>query len=226
VSLLSNQLNDLTAKFNAGVLATDEPHGKIFKIKGTFVGHQGQVWCLAMTGDVLFSGGGDADIKCWDTTQTFRCQKTLEGHTKPILAMVVQNQQLFSTGLDQSILLWNVAQLSFVHRIDKAHDKAVCSIAATSKYLFTGSLNSVKVWSIQENPIANNSKGVFASLTNDDRCFSAPIEYLRELKDVSNYVRSLAVSGNKLYGGSTKLITIWDINSFTLLKQVTMQGTD
>ena len=55
---------------------------------------------------------------------------------------------------------------------------------------------------------------------------SAPIEYLHELKDVSNYVRSLAVSGNKLYGGSTKLITIWDINSFTLLKQVTMQGTD
>lgn len=171
MSLLSNQLNDLTAKFNAGVLATDEPHGKIFKIKGTFVGHQGQVWCLAMTGDVLFSGGGDADIKCWDTTQTFRCQKTLEGHTKPILAMVVQNQQLFSTGLDQSILLWNVAQLSFVHRIDKAHDKAVCSIAATSKYLFTGSLNSVKVWSIQENPIANNSKGVFASINNDDKSF-------------------------------------------------------
>ena len=112
-----------------------------------------------MTGDVLFSGGGDADIKCWDTTQTFRCQKTLEGHTKPILAMVVQNQQLYSTGLDQSILLWNVTKLSFVHRIDKAHDKAVCSIAATSKYLFTGSLNSVKVWKIQDLPIANDSKG-------------------------------------------------------------------
>ena len=159
VSLLSSQLNDLTAKFNAGILATHEPQGKIFKVKGTFVGHQGQVWCLAMTGDVLFSGGGDADIKCWDTTQTFRCQKTLEGHTKPILAMVVQNQQLYSTGLDQSILLWNVAKLSFVHRIDKAHDKAVCSIAATSKYLFTGSLNSVKIWKIQDLPIANDSKG-------------------------------------------------------------------
>ena len=36
------QLNDLTARFNAGAVNAYEPQ-KIFKVKGTFVGHEGQV---------------------------------------------------------------------------------------------------------------------------------------------------------------------------------------
>ena len=45
ISLLSNQLNDLTARFNAGAVNAYEPQ-KIFKVKGTFVGHEGQVSLL------------------------------------------------------------------------------------------------------------------------------------------------------------------------------------
>lgn len=38
---------------------------QIFKCKGTFVGHQGPVWCLCVysTGDLLFSGSSDKSIK-------------------------------------------------------------------------------------------------------------------------------------------------------------------
>lgn len=38
---------------------------QIFKCKGTFVGHQGPVWCLCVysTGDLLFSGSSDKTIK-------------------------------------------------------------------------------------------------------------------------------------------------------------------
>lgn len=53
INLLSNQLNELTARFNSGSVGNYEPQ-KIFKVKGTFVGHQGQVWCLAVAGDILF----------------------------------------------------------------------------------------------------------------------------------------------------------------------------
>jgi len=173
------------------------------------LGHEGQVWCLAVAGDFLFSGAGDAEIKCWDTNQTYRCQKTLEGHSQPILAMTTQNSQLYSTGLDCSIHIWNVSNLSFVHKWEKAHDKAVCSIAATANYLFTGSLNVIKVWKIQE---------------SDSNQAKAPIEYLRELSDVSNYVRSLHVHSGKLFAGSTKLITIWNIENFKIIRQITIPG--
>ena len=36
---------------------------QIFKCKGTFVGHQGPVWCLCVHQDYLFSGSGDKTIK-------------------------------------------------------------------------------------------------------------------------------------------------------------------
>lgn len=38
---------------------------QIFKCKGTFVGHQGPVWCLCVysIGDLLFSGSSDKTIK-------------------------------------------------------------------------------------------------------------------------------------------------------------------
>lgn len=42
---------------------------QIFKCKGTFVGHQGPVWCLCVysTGDLLFSGSSDKTIKVMAT---------------------------------------------------------------------------------------------------------------------------------------------------------------
>lgn len=42
---------------------------QIFKCKGTFVGHQGPVWCLCVysTGDLLFSGSSDKTIKVKQT---------------------------------------------------------------------------------------------------------------------------------------------------------------
>lgn len=42
---------------------------QIFKCKGTFVGHQGPVWCLCVysTGDLLFSGSSDKTIKVTST---------------------------------------------------------------------------------------------------------------------------------------------------------------
>lgn len=45
---------------------------QIFKCKGTFVGHQGPVWCLCVysTGDLLFSGSSDKTIKV-TSTQTW-----------------------------------------------------------------------------------------------------------------------------------------------------------
>ena len=52
---------------------------QIFKCKGTFVGHQGPVWCLCVysTGDLLFSGSSDKTIKVTQTTHSTPCTTTL-----------------------------------------------------------------------------------------------------------------------------------------------------
>ena len=36
---------------------------QIFKCKGTFVGHQGPVWCLTVYQDYLLSGSSDKTVK-------------------------------------------------------------------------------------------------------------------------------------------------------------------
>jgi len=205
IALLSNQLNDLTSRFNSGAIHNYEPQ-KIFKVKGTFVGHQGQVWCLAVAGDILFSGAGDAEIKCWDTAANYCCQKTLQGHTQPILALATAAGYLFSTGLDCSIHVWSLSNLSFVTKLEKAHDKAICSMAANHNFLFTGSLNIIKVWQLDADKGSN------------------PVHYLRSLSDVSNYVRSLCVYESDLYAGSNKLISIWNIDTMKIKRQITIPG--
>lgn len=53
----------LTCLFSSSLAAYDPQ--QIFKCKGTFVGHQGPVWCLCVysIGDLLFSGSSDKTIK-------------------------------------------------------------------------------------------------------------------------------------------------------------------
>ncbi|PIO39029.1 hypothetical protein AB205_0183480, partial [Aquarana catesbeiana] len=80
---------------------------QIFKCKGTFVGHQGPVWCLCVysIGDLLFSGSSDKTIKVWDTCTTYKCQKTLEGHDGIVLALCIQGSKLYSGSADCTIIV-------------------------------------------------------------------------------------------------------------------------
>ncbi|CAF87423.1 unnamed protein product, partial [Tetraodon nigroviridis] len=62
------ELSHINARLNMGILGSYDPQ-QIFKCKGTFVGHQGPVWCLCVysTGDLLFSGSSDKTIKVTNT---------------------------------------------------------------------------------------------------------------------------------------------------------------
>ena len=53
---------------------------------------------------------------------------------------------------------------------------------------------------------------------------SNPVQYLRSLSDVSNYVRSLCVYESDLYAGSNKLISIWNIDTMKIKRQITIPG--
>ncbi|KAG8557432.1 hypothetical protein GDO81_016633 [Engystomops pustulosus] len=96
-SMLNDELSHINARLNMGILGSYDPQ-QIFKCKGTFVGHQGPVWCLCVysIGDLLFSGSSDKTIKVWDTCTTYKCQKTLEGHDGIVLALCIQGSKLYS----------------------------------------------------------------------------------------------------------------------------------
>uniref|UniRef100_A0A8D1C882 TNF receptor associated factor 7 n=1 Tax=Sus scrofa TaxID=9823 RepID=A0A8D1C882_PIG len=105
-SMLNDELSHINARLNTGILGSYDPQ-QIFKCKGTFVGHQGPVWCLCVysVGDLLFSGSSDKTIKVWDTCTTYKCQKTLEGHDGIVLALCIQGCRLYSGSADCTIIV-------------------------------------------------------------------------------------------------------------------------
>uniref|UniRef100_A0A7N6FEY0 E3 ubiquitin-protein ligase TRAF7 n=1 Tax=Anabas testudineus TaxID=64144 RepID=A0A7N6FEY0_ANATE len=187
---------------NMGILGSYDPQ-QIFKCKGTFVGHQGPVWCLCVysTGDLLFSGSSDKTIKVWDTCTTYKCQKTLEGHDGIVLALCIQGNRLYSGSADCTIIVWDIQTLQKVNTI-RAHDNPVCTLVSSHNMLFSGSLKAIKVWDI----------------------VGTELKLKKELTGLNHWVRALVASQNHLYSGSYQTIKIWDIRSLECVHVLQTSG--
>uniref|UniRef100_A0A671M686 E3 ubiquitin-protein ligase TRAF7 n=1 Tax=Sinocyclocheilus anshuiensis TaxID=1608454 RepID=A0A671M686_9TELE len=191
-SMLNDELSHINARLNMGILGSYDPQ-QIFKCKGTFVGHQGPVWCLCVysTGDLLFSGSSDKSIKVWDTCTTYKCQKTLEGHDGIVLALCIQGNKLYSGSADCTIIVWDIQTLQKVNTI-RAHDNPVCTLVSSHNMLFSGSLKAIKVWDI----------------------VGTELKLKKELTGLNHWVRALVASQNHLYSGSYQ--TIKDIIEYSI----------
>uniref|UniRef100_A0A803TB41 TNF receptor associated factor 7 n=1 Tax=Anolis carolinensis TaxID=28377 RepID=A0A803TB41_ANOCA len=176
---------------------------QIFKCKGTFVGHQGPVWCLCVysIGDLLFSGSSDKTIKVWDTCTTYKCQKTLEGHDGIVLALCIQGNKLYSGSADCTIIVWDIQTLQKVNTI-RAHDNPVCTLVSSHNMLFSGSLKAIKVWDI----------------------VGTELKLKKELTGLNHWVRALVASQNHLYSGSYQTIKIWDIRNLECVHVLQTSG--
>ncbi|XP_037545266.1 E3 ubiquitin-protein ligase TRAF7 [Nematolebias whitei] len=185
-SMLNDELSHINARLNMGILGSYDPQ-QIFKCKGTFVGHQGPVWCLCVysTGDLLFSGSSDKTIKVWDTCTTYKCQKTLEGHDGIVLALCIQGNKLYSGSADCTIIVWDIQTLQKVNTI-RAHDNPVCTLVSSHNMLFSGSLKAIKVWDIM----------------------GTELKLKKELTGLNHWVRALVASQNHLYSGSYQTIKV------------------
>uniref|UniRef100_A0AAZ3P1R4 E3 ubiquitin-protein ligase TRAF7 n=1 Tax=Oncorhynchus tshawytscha TaxID=74940 RepID=A0AAZ3P1R4_ONCTS len=201
-SMLNDELSHINARLNMGILGSYDPQ-QIFKCKGTFVGHQGPVWCLCVysTGDLLFSGSSDKTIKVWDTCTTYKCQKTLEGHDGIVLALCIQGNRLYSGSADCTIIVWDVQTLQKVNTI-RAHDNPVCTLVSSHSMLFSGSLKAIKVWDI----------------------VGTELKLKKELTGLNHWVRALVASQNHLYSGSYQTIKIWDIRSLDCVHVLQTSG--
>lgn len=121
-----------------------------FKCIGTFVGHQGPVWALAVHGDLLFSGSSDETIKVWDTrtSSTFRVKRTLEGHRGIVHALATYDHVLYSGSHDCTINVWSISNDFELQETLTGHENPVCCLAVANGTLFSGSLKVVNIWDL------------------------------------------------------------------------------
>eukprot|EP00039_Didymoeca_costata_P029354 m.24312 g.24312 ORF g.24312 m.24312 type:complete len:699 (-) comp7595_c0_seq1:214-2310(-) len=157
-----------------------------FKCKGTFLGHQGPVWALAVHNDLLFSGSSDETIKVWETRSSahFKCRQTLNDHAGIVHSLATHNQRLYSGSSDRTIKVWDIGTCQLVTTLF-GHDDPVCTLTVANGMLFSGSLKVVKIWDVYTH------------------------ELMGELNGLNHWVRALQGTHEYLFAGSYQTISVW-----------------
>ncbi|MGH0142020.1 UNVERIFIED_CONTAM: hypothetical protein FKN15_030019 [Acipenser sinensis] len=197
-SMLNDELSHINARLNMGILGSYDPQ-QIFKCKGTFVGHQGPVWCLCVysTGDLLFSGSSDKTIKVWDI-QTLQKVNTIRAHDNPVCTLVSSNSMLFSGSL-KAIKVWDILGTDLKLKKELTGlNHWVRALVASQNYLYSGSYQTIKIWDIRT------------------------LECVHVLQTSGGSVYSIAVTNHHIVCGTYEnLIHVWDIESKEQVRTLT-----
>lgn len=119
--------------------------------------HYDGIECLAIQGDILFSGSRDNGIKKWDLEQQELIQQIPNAHKDWVcaLAFVPGRPMLLSACRAGFIKVWNVDNFTPIGEI-KGHDSPINAICTNSKHIFTASSDlTVKFWSMRRLPAAH-----------------------------------------------------------------------
>ncbi|EMP32290.1 Kinesin-like protein KIF21B, partial [Chelonia mydas] len=142
------------------VTGSKDHYVKMFEIADSVVGNVGPthnfepphydgIECLAIQGDVLFSGSRDNGIKKWDLEQQELLQQIPNAHKDWVcaLAFVPGRPMLLSACRGGMVKVWNVENFTPVGEI-KGHDSPINAVCTNSKHIFTASSDmTVKLWS-------------------------------------------------------------------------------
>ncbi|XP_064129494.1 kinesin-like protein KIF21B isoform X9 [Loxodonta africana] len=110
--------------------------------------HYDGIECLAIQGDILFSGSRDNGIKKWDLEQQELIQQIPNAHKDWVcaLAFVPGRPMLLSACRAGVIKVWNVDNFTPIGEI-KGHDSPINAICTNTKHIFTASSDCrVKLW--------------------------------------------------------------------------------
>ncbi|XP_051532397.1 kinesin-like protein KIF21B isoform X6 [Myxocyprinus asiaticus] len=110
--------------------------------------HYDGIECLAIHGDILFSGSRDNGIKKWDLRQQELIQQIPNAHKDWVcaLAFVPGRPMLLSACRAGMLKVWNVDNFTPIGEI-KGHDSPINAICTNSKQIFTASSDmTVKIW--------------------------------------------------------------------------------
>ncbi|XP_075384923.1 kinesin-like protein KIF21B isoform X2 [Tenrec ecaudatus] len=116
--------------------------------------HYDGIECLAIQGDVLFSGSRDNGIKKWDLEHQELIQQIPNAHKDWVcaLAYVPGRPMLLSACRAGVIKVWNVDNFTPLGEI-KGHDSPINAICTNSKHIFTASSDlTVKFWTARRLP--------------------------------------------------------------------------
>ncbi|NXP92667.1 KI21B protein, partial [Passerina amoena] len=133
------------------VTGSKDHYVKVFEITEGMVGnispthnfeppHYDGIECLAIQGDVLFSGSRDNGIKKWDLEQQELIQQIPNAHKDWVcaLAFIPGRPMVLSACRGGVIKVWNVDTFTPVGEI-KGHDSPINAICTNSKHIFTAS---------------------------------------------------------------------------------------
>ncbi|XP_043779312.1 kinesin-like protein KIF21B isoform X2 [Cervus elaphus] len=110
--------------------------------------HYDGIECLAIQGDVLFSGSRDNGVKKWDLERQELVQQIPTAHKDWVcaLAFVPGRPMLLSACRAGVIKVWNVDNFTPIGEI-KGHDSPINAICTNSRHIFTASSDCrVKLW--------------------------------------------------------------------------------
>ncbi|KAL7979038.1 hypothetical protein Chor_015062 [Crotalus horridus] len=184
---------------------------QIFKCKGTFVGHQGPVWCLCVysIGDLLFSGSSDKTIKARRlnklysgsadcTIITLQKVNTIRAHDNPVCTLVSSHNMLFSGSL-KAIKVWDIVGTELKLKKELTGlNHWVRALVASQNHLYSGSYQTIKIWDIRN------------------------LECVHVLQTSGGSVYSIAVTNHHIVCGTYEnLIHVWDIESKEQVRTLT-----
>ncbi|XP_051494889.1 kinesin-like protein KIF21B isoform X7 [Apus apus] len=153
-------VNQTSSNHDLVVTGSKDHYVKVFEIAEGTVGnigpthnfeppHYDGIECLAIQGDVLFSGSRDNGIKKWDLEQQELIQQIPNAHKDWVcaLAFIPGRSMVLSACRGGMIKVWNVDTFTPVGEI-KGHDSPINAICTNSKHIFTASSDCrVKLWS-------------------------------------------------------------------------------
>uniref|UniRef100_A0A452ICZ0 Kinesin motor domain-containing protein n=1 Tax=Gopherus agassizii TaxID=38772 RepID=A0A452ICZ0_9SAUR len=153
-------VNQTASNHDLVITGSKDHYVKMFEITDSVVGNVGPthnfepphydgIECLAIQGDVLFSGSRDNGIKKWDLEQQELLQQIPNAHKDWVcaLAFVPGRPMLLSACRGGMVKVWNVENFTPVGEI-KGHDSPINAICTNSKHIFTASSDlTVKLWS-------------------------------------------------------------------------------
>ncbi|XP_031988964.1 kinesin-like protein KIF21B isoform X1 [Corvus moneduloides] len=152
-------VNQTASNHDLVVTGSKDHYVKVFELSEGMVGnigpthnfeppHYDGIECLAIQGDVLFSGSRDNGIKKWDLEQQELIQQIPNAHKDWVcaLAFIPGRPMVLSACRGGVIKVWNVDTFTPVGEI-KGHDSPINAICTNSKHIFTASSDCrVKLW--------------------------------------------------------------------------------
>uniref|UniRef100_A0A8C4V722 Kinesin family member 21B n=1 Tax=Falco tinnunculus TaxID=100819 RepID=A0A8C4V722_FALTI len=152
-------VNQTASNHDLVVTGSKDHYVKVFEITEGMVGnigpthnfeppHYDGIECLAIQGDILFSGSRDNGIKKWDLEQQELTQQIPNAHKDWVcaLAFIPGRPMVLSACRGGMIKVWNVDTFTPVGEI-KGHDSPINAICTNSKHIFTASSDCrVKLW--------------------------------------------------------------------------------